>query len=128
VSSAVSSKLSTLVEVLRLLAMEPDEQASTLPNFVDVPDELALLFGDQCDTLAEGELQSSLGDTATSLVREIEEVFRTMAGKGEYYSMDALRDRAEWSHIRELSRRALDSSGLPATPPNLSWVTYVRGG
>lgn len=127
-NSAASSTLSTLIEVLRLLAMQPDEQASMLPNFVDVPDELALLFGDQCDTLAEGELQSGLGDPGTSLVHEIQEVFRTMAGKDEYYSMDALRDRAEWRHIRELSRRALDSSGLPATPPNLSWVTYVRGG
>lgn len=126
--SDVSVKTSQLIEVLMLLAMSPERQVDALPPFVDASDELALLFGEQCDALDDDELKHGLGNAGATLVGEIKEIFEVMMGRPELYSLSALQEREEWKRIRELSGEALMSAGIPVRAPVLNWVTYVPGG
>ncbi|WP_438032863.1 hypothetical protein [Sorangium sp. So ce204] len=124
----VSVKTSQLIEVLMLLAMSPEGQISALPPFVDASDELALLFGEQCDALDDDDLKRGLGNAGATLVEEIKKIFEIMMGRPELYSLSALQERQEWKRVRELSSEALMSAGIPLRAPVLNWVTYVPGG
>ena len=114
-----------LLEVIRLLALEPDEQAAAFPPFVDFVDELAVLFGDQYEVVT---IQKSLQPEtdARRLLDSIDETFKAMAGHHEFFVHDAISQRAEWRNIRANAKRLVVLLKLDPRPPTLSWVTYVR--
>jgi hypothetical protein len=112
-----------MIEVLKLMASTAAQQQAALPDFVVVADEIALLFDDElrlvdldaCQPAGRAELQS--------IDRRTNEMSNTV----DLWTIDALRTATEWEVLRASARRLLERLGVALGPPDLYWVTYVRG-
>lgn len=118
---------SQLVETLRLLAADFETQVDALPRFVHIPDEIALLFGDEFllayQILAAGRLTSE----QYAGLEEIDDFLDKISGHQhlEIWTLEALERRPEWQRIRSRARDILNMLGEPLAKLNLDWVTYV---
>lgn len=117
-----------LVEAIRLLAADTEIQFSILPDFVCVPDELAITFCDAYDVLSI-YLPQIWGLETSSLCGAISTAFDTMTAEApeDFFSETAVRHDQRWQDIREQARVILTKLNLPITTPDLCWITYVRG-
>jgi hypothetical protein len=107
-----SEDVEQLLQVIRLLALEPSEQAAAFPEFVDFVDELALLFGDQYEVVKEQSGPDKLGHAARDLLETIDKAFAKMAGHHEFFTPNATSEREEWLTIRDAARRLVVLLGL----------------
>lgn len=114
-----------LIEALRLLACSPDEQQAAFPAFVVVPDEIALVFGDELRN-AEAELAAqppAIRDALTAL----EDGLDRLGDDPSRWTLAALRSDAGWQQLRVQAAAVLSQLGVPLQPPALSWLTHVPG-
>jgi hypothetical protein len=49
-----------------------------------------------------------LGSGAADALRKIDGTFADMSGRPELWTFEALREREEWRHVRQLAGHALD--------------------
>lgn len=103
------------IEALRLVALDCKSQQAALPQFVFVPDEIALLFHDEL--VAAGPVR-----TQPDLIA-IDDRFSVVSDLGPgIWTERQMCSSSEWSEIRELARQALLDRGLSPRPPDLGWV------
>jgi len=115
-----------LVEAARLLAADPHVQESSLPSFVQVPDELLLTFSEAFH-LAAGALESgAITEEQFRLAAQLDRACARM--KVEENHPDALQSvhrSPTWARLREQASALLDALGEERLPPNLDHVVYV---
>ena len=116
--------VSKLVEVIKLLALPPDEQLAVMPRLPDVPGEIADLFCDEFDLVSEEELQRELSAGADAL-NALREVAQLLSENPEEHSEQAMRSAGLWEEARALAQNALAQLGIEPTRPSLDWITYV---
>ena len=116
-----------LVQSLQLLASDYDEQISSLPDFVVVADEVALVFGDEY-VLTDGLLEHGLiTESQKGKLSSLDSQLSEMSDDKTLWSRDALRESMRWKEIRRFSKEILASFGIKKEIPNLSWITYIKG-
>jgi hypothetical protein len=114
-----------LIDVLELLAADADQQIASLPDFVVVTDELALLFSDAVLVARSGpHLMSTSTWTA---VEDLSAMLERMSAVPALWSDDALRGAPEWSRVRSDARSILAERGQPPVPSRLIGLHYVPG-
>jgi hypothetical protein len=114
-----------LIEALRLLACSADEQQAAFPEFVVVPDEIALVFDDEYRN-AEADIAGQPLATRTALAA-IKQRLEQLSDDRSRWTLDALRTGAEWRQLRGQAAGVLSQLGAPLQPPALSWLTFVPG-
>lgn len=115
-----------LIETLRLLGLSADEQISALPDYVHVPDELALTFDDAHQMVAVLDESRCLSVGARPVLEELQRRFTEMtAAADDVWSEEALRGDARWETVRRLALEALDRLGEDPGPPTLDWISFV---
>ncbi len=112
-----------LVSSVQLLAADYEEQVATLPDFVHVPDELALNFDDVWVLVPQIRAAGLLDESAAA---QLEELHQSLGGLADW-TLDALRNDPRWATIREQARAALAAMHEPRGPIDLSWGSYVAG-
>ncbi|WP_372999857.1 hypothetical protein [Lutispora sp.] len=114
-----------LVESIQLLAAGYTIQASVLPDYVHIPDEIALTFDDTYifaenlvkDNLINKEVKNEL-DNLNSLLEQ-------MSSLKELWTMDSLEAAEAWQNVRELATGVLKMLGIEKQKPNLFWLEFV---
>jgi hypothetical protein len=115
------------VEVLKLVASPFDAQVATLPNFVVVADEIALLYSDELKLAkAQGVLDRLSGEVQAGLAGLDDEI-EQMSGEADLWTNESLKTAAQWTKLREQARQILSLLGREPGLPKLSWTTYVEG-
>lgn len=106
--------------------MDAETQFSLLPDFVCVPDELAITFCDDFDVIGR-HLPEVWGSDVTSLCNVLYTTFDKMTAEEskKFYSDDAVRHDQRWQEIREQAKTILSKLNLPVTTPDLRCITYV---
>lgn len=113
------------VEVLCLLALDPEEQIGCFPSFVVVADEIALTFGDSYQLVEQSVRKGEFGESKK--IAEIESIFNEMSGVHENWTLEALRKGIRWQRVRTIARDILQEIGTKPRKPSLSWISYSEG-
>jgi hypothetical protein len=125
--------LTQLKWALQALAASPDNQASLFPEFVSVPDELALDFDHWRDVAVSNS--QDLSPRQLHSLAVIDAHLKKMSRNGSdfdatYWTLDGLRTHLRWSYARELAKNALAEFGwaveLPPRDPGARGGTYVQ--
>jgi hypothetical protein len=125
-----ASFLEMLVDALRLAALSPNEQIAALPDFVDVPFEIAQTYNDAW-VLAPQIREAGLltADQYASLER-IDRLFEEMsdASLEDLWTIEAVRKDPLWERSRELATEALSSLGRSTGRPRFEGITWIPAG
>jgi hypothetical protein len=108
---------------LQLLACAPEIQFRHFPDFVHVPDELALDF-DNLRTACVGNFGSEMTAEQLSCLESVDQSFDRMKGR---FTDDAVMNSPEWRDVRLLAADALKAFGWPLDEPPGSDNEYIRG-
>jgi hypothetical protein len=121
--------LEMVVEALRLSALPSHQQAAVLPDFVHVPDEVALLYEDawlRVPVLREANL---LDDAQYESLARLDQQYEEMsdaADKDWVWTVDAMERDERWARSRQLAKEALAALGHAEGLPQFPGVTWVR--
>ena len=122
-------KMAMLIEALRLLAADYHTQKSLFPDYVLVPEEIALVFHD-CVLLGDHLVSSGLLtnhqlESVAAIDRELE--LRSNQEQKDFWTEQALRSSETWEKIRRRAQEALGLLGSRMALPRLDWLTFVPG-
>lgn len=118
-----------LLDAIRLVASDFDTQVRALPpEMVCTADEIAITYGD-CFLLADQIVSAGLITAQVyNELKVLDDLFERMSGQdhANLWTLDALRNGAEWKMIRAKAAELLDRLGVPYAPPNPgNWKTFV---
>lgn len=123
------NRFEKLVQALKLLAARPEQLRQLFPDFVDVPDELALeldhwlVFG--VDFVSQGLVsEEQLHD-----VQSIDDVFEAFSGRqdSQFWTMEAVASSEVWEQLRQKAKSILASMGIPTHIDHIEGIIYVPG-
>jgi len=119
--------LGMLIQSLQLLASGYEIQVSSFPNFVHVPDELALTYHD-CLLLASSRLEPGVIDGEQyARLTALDEFLDSPGLDSEIWTLESLKTHTYWQDVRSLAAELLGLFGAPIQRPHLDWIHYVRG-
>lgn len=119
--------LSKVTQALQLLAADYETQIAALPDFVHVPDELALVY-DECVPFIHQLIETGLLTTdQAEKLQELQKVLDSMSNQASLWTPSALERSSEWQQVRARACAFLRLIEVPQQPPDLSWIRYVRG-
>ena len=120
-----------LVESLRLLAADADDQLAILPDFVVATDEVAEDFYNACLLLPQLEEGGMVDGGAGDVIRQVNGMFDSMPtmqhGSLADYAAQ-LKDHDFWACARVAAKEALLALNKEVVLPQLSHVTWVKAG
>lgn len=120
-----TGRLDGLMTSLQALAAPFETQVAHFPHFVVVADELALNFDHWLNAVVCNE-DLDLTAAQSESLRAIDDLLGSMGGPGGPWSLDDLRNTAQWRQVRVLARTALSELGWPINNPPPPPGHYVR--
>jgi hypothetical protein len=119
--------LSKIIESIQLLAADYDTQVKSLPDFVHVPDEVLLEYGDSF-LLAKQVLVAGLIDASQYVrMQELCDAIDDIAVPAQYdEALAAMKSHPSWQVLRSKAADVLRALGIEKRPPDLSHITYVN--
>jgi hypothetical protein len=123
-----------LKRALQALAIPATEQKQLFPNWVAIPEELALDF-DHWESVVRGnygeELSKDQGDRLAEVARKLSSMSRTGADfEPGLWAESALSSSEHWEDVRLLAASARDAFGWPVESPppdsNERGTTFIR--
>ena len=122
--------LTFLVDSLRLAALPADRQIEALPDFVHVPDEVALVFDDAWALMPQLEEAGLVSPEQRRAIEPLSDLYDEMSIAGDresLWTIEAMRSDARWDRSRERAREALDRLGESQGQPTFEGVVWVPG-
>jgi hypothetical protein len=119
--------MDALVEAVRLLAAEPEDQIDALPDFVHAPDEIALTYSDAYLAARPFWGRGIYGRREEVLLDGLDRFLARLSEDKSLWTLEALRTCPQWHTLRLLAREVLDALGRDRRKPVLFWVRYVQG-
>lgn len=113
-----------LKEVLYLLASPHNVQINAFPEFVHIPDEIALETSNVIE-FAPHETNNKDSDILKTL-QEIAEIFDGMTGDANNWTLEGIKENPTWQHIRLLAQEEIGRQRLEYKVPDLFWVSYFQ--
>lgn len=130
-----SNHLKMLLQSLQLLAAPYEQQIQVLPPFVDIPDEIALIFDDVYVYIEDLAQRDLITPHQKRDLERMDSLLNHMSNEKEIWTLDALprcsllfldalKESPDWKQIRSLATRILESLKESKQPPNLFWLQY----
>ena len=119
-----SEILKRAIEAVKLLAVGYELQLGTLPESVHRPDEIALIYGDLFLLLDHVRTAGLISDSVYSDFQSLNGLLDRMSDDKELWTLESLRSRQEWSHVRSSAKGLLKKLGAPEAPPDLYWEIW----
>lgn len=117
-----SNSLIKIIEATRLVASNFDVQISVMPFYVNVPDEIALVFEDVFNLVEKLVEQGLLSDYQKKALVKL----NNSLDRINVWTVDALQYADEWNAVRMLARHVLTAFNENDTKiPNLFWLQFV---
>jgi hypothetical protein len=114
-----------LVQVVQLIALDCQTQIQSFPEFVHVPDEIALVLADACLLI---DSQVSLTSQETDFIAKAKQLDTYFANLSkDKFTVEALCTSPDWDKAREFAQAMIASLGLERKKPDLSWLKFMKG-
>ncbi len=114
-----------LLQALRLVASSSNVQISVMPNFVNIPEEIALIYNDAYLTLTQLQNQNLIPKEALEILKKIDELFEKMSKDPSLWTLDILENDKNWRLSRDLDKSVLKSLHERYDKPNLDFIHWV---
>ncbi len=128
--SDAAISLKALVDALRLAASPPAQQIEALPDFVHVPDEVALVYDDAFIRVPQIREADLIDDDQVQALAELDQLFDEMSDAtdtDQLWTIEAMSTDERWLRSRQLAAKALARLGRPVGRPRLDGITWVQG-
>lgn len=119
-----SEQFNPLVQAIQLIAASYDVQIRSFPDFVHVPDEIALLLADNVFFLDELDISDPKNMELSTQVKLLDNYLANLDKKK--FTLDALRTSAEWEQARKMAKSVLVVLNLKQKDPDLSWLRFLE--
>jgi hypothetical protein len=119
------TKLYYVVQVLQLAALECSEQIKSFPNFVAVPDEIAVTLNDTILAFEHSDEVAELDSTVFERIKKLDQYYDNP--EKDEYNVESLCHSPRWNLSRKMAKEILAMLGQSATKPDLSWMRFIKG-
>lgn len=121
----ITNLYNMLLQALRLVASSSNVQISVMPNFVNIPEEIALIYNDAYLTLTQLQNQNLIPKEALEILKKIDELFEKMSKDPSLWTLDILENDKNWRLSRDLDKSVLKSLHERYDKPNLDFIHWV---
>ncbi|WP_316834524.1 hypothetical protein [Pedobacter nutrimenti] len=114
-----------LVKSLRLVASPFDTQIKSMPDFVVIPDEIALTFYDSYLLTNRLKEENLISARSFDLLSELNTLFDEMSNNQMLWDLNSLRNNENWNRCRNMALQILDELDENYDTPNLDyhWIS-----
>ncbi|WP_444103838.1 hypothetical protein [Bacteroides sp.] len=114
------------IEGICLLACSPELQKKALPDFVDVADELALMFDDLYALSPQLYRAKLLPKEVLNYLDELDELFDKMSAESSFWNFDSMRHDKEWTKTRLFAKQILACLEIEWNPNIVPVITSTQ--
>jgi hypothetical protein len=122
---AAATRMNMLLQVVNLLATQYDQQVEAFPDFVLIPDEIALLFEDVSLFIATFFREGYITSSQKEKIDALSTLFDTMSENQGLWTREALKTSSQWQQVRVSAKEILESFHEEPHPPHLFWIHYM---
>lgn len=115
-----------LIQVLRLVASEANVQIESFPQYVNVTDEIALLYSDIYSLVPQLVDAGLILPQHLAILNRIDNLFEVMSNDETLWNLERLEDNASWKQSRLLAFEALMELNVSYENPNLDFVKWLK--
>lgn len=117
--------LSKLKWIIQALAISAAEQVRLFPDFVNVADELALIWEEVLDSL--DVLEAMVSTEALLAIRKLDEKILSISGESnlQIWTEKALYESTHWEEIRGLATVVAKKMSWPISSPGPAEGIYI---
>lgn len=116
-----------LIESLKLLGSGVEIQESSFPNYVHIPDELAIIFHDALVIAKQEDLVKWFNKEQILGLEEIDEIFENMNSQPEFWTLEGMKTNPIWQDIRISAQKILKEKDISSQElPNLFWLDFFK--
>lgn len=114
-----------LVESTRLVASSYQIQIGCLPSYVQVPDEIALIYHEAFLLASQLVKAGWLDDAQMHRIAALDKQFDKMSANPDLWTVAALQQDVEWEDTRKNAQDILSMLNVSYAPPDLFWLSYI---
>lgn len=115
-----------LIQVLRLVASEANVQIESFPQYVNVTDEIALLYSDIYSLVPQLVDAGLILPQHLAILNRIDNLFEVMSNDETLWNLERLEDNASWKQSRLLAFETLMELNVSYEKPNLDFVKWLK--
>ena len=115
-----------LVQILKLMALSPEKQIQILPDFVDVPDEIALAYDDIYLMIPQIVKEKVISIRIHKLLEDLNQLFNDMSGNTFFWSMEYFEHGESWKNVRQLASSILEELDEVNDIPDIGFIQWVK--
>lgn len=115
-----------LVKSLQLIALPFEKQTKVLPEFVCLPDEIALIFDDMYRLVLDGDNTEFSTNTKKNL-KLLDTLFEEMSKNKSLWTLSSLENSRDWEKSRDIAKLVLNELREPVSMPELDFLNFVEG-
>ena len=116
-----------IVQSLKLLAANFEDQVISLPNYVHCTDEIALIFDDAFRFLPLLKQENLISNEVYRNIIKLNDLLDKMSNDKTLWNLLSLKSDQSWINIRIMSRSILEMMNEQFEKPNLSYINWVKG-
>lgn len=113
-----------LIQSLRLVASSSDIQISSLPDFVNIADEIALIYNESY--MMVSQIDNIITPYVMKMLDDLDKLFNRMSEDESLWNIKSLNDNDLWLKSRELGRLILNELKEECINPNLDFISWVK--
>lgn len=115
-----------LIQVLNILAASFKDQIKVFPDFVVIPDEIALLFDDIYLSIDSLKKDGFVSAELALILEKIDYCLDSMSGNKSKWDLQSLKNDSEWEEIRNLAKSSLNILNIHADKPVIDFVKWIK--
>ncbi len=116
----------TLVQSLRLVAAPFEIQTTSLPEFVNVPDEIALIYNESYLIAPQLKDKNLISAKILGMLERLDQIFEEMSEVKPIWTLERLRNDSSWERLRILALDILRELNEPDGRPNLDFIDWTE--
>ena len=113
-----------LVQSLRLVASPHHIQISSMPDYVNVTDEIVLIYNEAYIMLPQ--INKLISPHIFKMLDELDKLFEDMSNDKSLWNIKCLEENEFWIKSRELGHKALVELNEKYTKPNLDFILWIK--
>ncbi len=113
-----------LIQSLRLVASSSEIQISSLPDFVNVADEIALTYNEAYMTIHL--IDDKITPGIMKMLDALDKLFEKMSEDKSLWNIESLKNNELWIKSRELGRLILTELKEEYISPNLNFIDWIN--
>lgn len=114
------------IQIVKLIALSAEKQIQILPDFVEIPDEIALAYNDIYLMIPQIEEEKAFPIRIVELSRQLNLLFNSMSKDALLWSMEYFEHGKLWENIRQLARSILKELNEANDTPDLGFIQWIK--